>query len=923
MNKTLWSAQIAWLIWMAFYAMGGRAENIIFPQVAGVVDARRDYGAKGDGQSDDTAAIQKAITENYGNIVYLPNGVYLLSDTLIWPKGEKRMTLWGQSRDGAILKLKDNCPGYTDAQQPKAMIWTGRKPAQRFSNYVRNLTFDTGKGNAGAIGAQYMANNTGSFRDVLIRSGDGKGVIGLDLGYTDEQGPCLIKNVEVVGFDVGISARYAVDSIVLENITLRNQNVVGFRNNGQCVSMRSLKSANAVTAVENSGSALLVLLDSELRAISDVSTKPAIINAKPAALFARNVAAEGYASAITNDSGEAQGVKGATVTEFVSHSILSAFPSPAHSLHLPVKETPEVGWGDLKDWASVVDFGAQPRKQGAGGGGRSMPSDCTAAFQKAIDSGARTIHFPRGYYSIEGTVIVRGKVERLIGLGHNAEIGGTGKFEIADGIAPVVVFEHLTGTGTGILHTSKWTLVIRHMALQVMGRQAIYTGTDGCGDLFIEDIVCKGLRIKKQNVWARQLNTEPPTTKVENDGGTFWLLGLKCERHGTLVNSINGAKTEVLGGFEYTTTDPGESCMFVTRDSALSFSIGEANFSRQHGSYPTLLRETCDGQTRALNSSAVPKRTNGALVALCVAYPQSGSISVPLTQPRDFVEIPAAQVTEIPKVEIQLPQRPQPPKSSAKSERPPREGPAPGSRKDAKMPQPSPPPKNFKPIDPETVSNRGDIELKNPILISTADGRGADAMVRGGDEANHGNEPSMVLLNQPRSGRKAYIRFDLASAKTPIKSAIFYLTVVPNTGKNQATFNVFGLNDGDPGENWIEGNGGSDNNPEGEIIYSNAPGNVREGGGKHNLATRIGGGGDPARTTFLGTLTIENSDYALNHKKNGVAFSTPALVEFLSRDTNRLVTFIITREKVSQTDITSFGTKEGKDAAPTLALSAE
>ncbi|MBP8952181.1 MAG: hypothetical protein KBI47_07315, partial [Armatimonadetes bacterium] len=51
-----------------------------------VFDAVRDFGAKGDGKTDDTAAIQAAIDaarEARGNAVaYLPNGFYAISDTL-------------------------------------------------------------------------------------------------------------------------------------------------------------------------------------------------------------------------------------------------------------------------------------------------------------------------------------------------------------------------------------------------------------------------------------------------------------------------------------------------------------------------------------------------------------------------------------------------------------------------------------------------------------------------------------------------------------------------------------------------------------------------------------------------------------------------------------------------------------------------
>lgn len=94
------------------------AENIVFPRDSGIVDVTQaPYRAKGDGITDDTAAIQRAFDTNpdRGAIIYLPNGVYLISNTIGWPGNDSQQrntVLQGQSREGTILKLRDNCPGY-------------------------------------------------------------------------------------------------------------------------------------------------------------------------------------------------------------------------------------------------------------------------------------------------------------------------------------------------------------------------------------------------------------------------------------------------------------------------------------------------------------------------------------------------------------------------------------------------------------------------------------------------------------------------------------------------------------------------------------------------------------------------------------------------------------------------------------------
>jgi hypothetical protein len=70
-----------------------------FPADSGVIDVTKPlYNAKGDGKTDDTEAIQKALSQySSGNrIIYLPGGIYLVSDTLKWPKANtvEQITNW-------------------------------------------------------------------------------------------------------------------------------------------------------------------------------------------------------------------------------------------------------------------------------------------------------------------------------------------------------------------------------------------------------------------------------------------------------------------------------------------------------------------------------------------------------------------------------------------------------------------------------------------------------------------------------------------------------------------------------------------------------------------------------------------------------------------------------------------------------------
>ncbi len=84
-----------------------------------VFDARRDFGAKGDGRSDDTAAIQKAINaasaEGRGAMAYLPTGTYAITRTLrisgdhftVGGTGFMGRLVWKGPEGGTMVEVRD------------------------------------------------------------------------------------------------------------------------------------------------------------------------------------------------------------------------------------------------------------------------------------------------------------------------------------------------------------------------------------------------------------------------------------------------------------------------------------------------------------------------------------------------------------------------------------------------------------------------------------------------------------------------------------------------------------------------------------------------------------------------------------------------------------------------------------------------
>jgi hypothetical protein len=221
----------------------------------------------------------------------------------------------------------------------------------------------------------------------------------------------------------------------------------------------------------------------------------------------------------------------------------------------------------------------------------------------------------------------------------------------------------------------------------------------------------------------------------------------------------------------------------------------------------------------------------------------------------------------------------------------------------------------------------GGLALAETWTITTADGKGADAMVSataGKEKVNEGAGKTMTVMAQPQGGRKAYIRFDLSKIEDvkAIKGATLYLAPVPNTSAGVSIFNVFGLNDGE-GEEWVEGNGGEDNEPANELTASNAPAWIKSSGGKYDPDKKTGGGVDSKKATFLGTFGFDNAGYELTKKGQPQPFSSQELADFIAKDTNKSITLIITKAVVDQQAIANFATKEAGKNPPTLKLSTE
>src|SRR5690606_26621212 len=98
------------------------------------------------------------------------------------------------------------------------------------------------------------------------------------------------------------------------------------------------------------------------------------------------------------------------------------------------------------------------------------------------------------------------------------------------------------------------------------------------GAAYIDNTCCGKFSFAgAQPVYARQLNTEGGSVRIQNSGSPLWVLGLKTEGICTVLENRNGARSEIFGGLVYVVRDGAgpDVPVISTQDSWVSAIIAE------------------------------------------------------------------------------------------------------------------------------------------------------------------------------------------------------------------------------------------------------------------------------------------------------------------------------------------------------------
>lgn len=372
----------------------------------------KDFGAKGDGISDDTEAFIKALNYGVGKIgekkhgtVFVPSGKYVIKDTLVIWKGTHFI---GDSENPPTLIL----PPFTfsDPANLKPLIVTangwGIDPETRnwktrrddlggltnntFHTSMRNFKIEIGEGNQGCIGIYWLVAQATSLRNIEINGNDAYACIKSSLWG----GGGVIQNVKVIGGKIG----WEVDQtsqFFIRNAYFKGQKEYSMKLIGVWVfSFLNLNIEDSAPVLINDG-LCISFIDSKFRNIKGGYAIEA--DPFPRSLFFQNVEGENIGEYVKGHL-PCKGRIGRWLKSeeiYVNARKIRVKEMEAKDFkaeRLPDPDFPQI----TKGFKSITEFGIYP----------DMGVDQTEKFKLAIERQDK-LYLPSGEYYISDTLVLK------------------------------------------------------------------------------------------------------------------------------------------------------------------------------------------------------------------------------------------------------------------------------------------------------------------------------------------------------------------------------------------------------------------------------------------------------------------------------------------------------------------------------------
>lgn len=407
----------------SFYEQGVRDEHAIY-------FVKENYDVYADGIGDDTKALQKAILdvwEQHGfGILLIPEGTYLISDTIYIPKAV-RLIGYGSKRP--CFQLADHAPGFDveypmDKGKSKYMFWfVDRIPrlGERifdanpgtFYSAMSNVDIVIGEGNphAVALRTHYAQHSFLSHIDIFI--GSGKAGI-FDVGNEME-------DVRFHGGDYGIITTKCSPGwpFVMVDTYFEGQRkaAISSREGGLAIIRTTVKDTPIFITVDDDYIEKLYVEDSQLINISDTAIAMSCEASPFNSYNLRNIVCKQVPTLVTyKESGKKLIVEHEIyrVQRYIHGLEVADVDKDREMVTIceleQLKEQPEEIKSDIpalpkmETWVNLKDLGAK-------GDGRT---DDTKILKEAIEK-YDTIYLPQGWYVISDTITLKEKTA-LIGL---------------------------------------------------------------------------------------------------------------------------------------------------------------------------------------------------------------------------------------------------------------------------------------------------------------------------------------------------------------------------------------------------------------------------------------------------------------------------------------------------------------------------